>query len=179
TTTCPTISDGSSEYEAERPTAPPTWSSTNQSPVDTAWPLIRVWVSDGAVPRIDTRSFSSKPPEPAPEVEMFTPGTRCSESATFLSGILPTSSAVMTSTLLDALRFTDSDCCSDPRIPLTMTVSGSLSDAACCAWAFIATLSVRMAAAVAMGVSLDILMLFELWYMFPPVDEGSAEPADC
>jgi hypothetical protein len=40
-------------------------------------------------------------------------------------------------------------------------------------------LSASSAAAVAIGVSLDILVFFELWYMFPPVDEGSAEPTDC
>ena len=36
---------------------------------------------------------------------MFTPGMRCTASATFLSGSLPMSSAVITSTIESALRF--------------------------------------------------------------------------
>ena len=56
-----------------------------------------------------TRSFSSKPPSLALAELIVTPGTRDSESATFLSGILPMSSAVMTSTTEVAARLVSSD----------------------------------------------------------------------
>ena len=85
------------------------------------WPLIRVCVRLGLVPRMLTRSFSSKPPEP-PDCElMVTPGTRCSASATFLSGILPMSSAVMTSTTRVGMRaWSSSDFSSEARMPVTV-----------------------------------------------------------
>jgi len=47
-----------------------------------------------------TRSFSSKPPSLAPAALVVMPGKRARESATFLSGILPMSSAVITSVSL-------------------------------------------------------------------------------
>lgn len=73
------------------------------------------------MPRRLTRSFSSKPPSLAPAELTFTPGTRCRESAMFLSGSLPTSSAVITSTCESALRFWFRDCCSEARMPVTVT----------------------------------------------------------
>ena len=47
----------------------------------------------GSNPSALRRAFEPRSAEPA--LVVVTPGTRCSESATFLSGILPTSSAVM------------------------------------------------------------------------------------
>lgn len=115
-----TISDGSSEKLTLRPTVP-TWLSTNQSPEPTMGPLIMVWVRLGLVPRRLTRSFSSKPPSPAPAELMVTPGRRCSESATFLSGILPMSSAVITSTTETEFFLWLIDCSSAARMPVTTT----------------------------------------------------------
>ncbi len=85
------------------------------------WPLTSVCVRLGLVPRIDTRSFSEKPPSPPADDAMLTPGTRCSASATFLSGSLPMSSAVITSTTESALRFLASEASSDARRPVTST----------------------------------------------------------
>ena len=124
TTTWLTSSEGSMVKLTLRP-AFCTWLSTNQSPDDTTWPLIRVCVRLALVPRIDTRSFSSKPPSLAPAELMVTPGTRCSESAMFLSGILPMSSAVMTSTCVSALRLRLSDFSCEARMPVTTTVSSA------------------------------------------------------
>ncbi len=91
------------------------WSRMNQSAVDTAWPLSWVRLSVGAVPRIEIRS-------PSPNSrEMVTPGTRCSDSATFLSGNLPISSAVITSRITSAVRLSWRDCCRDWRMPTTTT----------------------------------------------------------
>ena len=73
------------------------------------WPLISVWVRLGLVPRMLTRSFSSKPPSLAPAELMVMPGTRCRESAMFLSGILPMSSAVTTSITESAVRLSSRD----------------------------------------------------------------------
>ena len=89
-----TISEGRSEKLTLRPTAV-TWSSTNQSPLAIEWPFTKVCVRLGLVPRKLTRSFSSKPPEPPACELIVTPVTRCRESAMFLSGILPMSSAVL------------------------------------------------------------------------------------
>ena len=54
---------------------------------------------------------------------MLTPLTRCRASATFLSGNLPTSSEVMTSTTVWESRFTSSDSFKLARMPVTSTVS--------------------------------------------------------
>ncbi len=94
------------------------------------WPLTSVCVRLGLVPRIDTRSFSEKPPSPPADDAMLTPGTRCSASATFLSGSLPTSSAVITSTTESALRFLASEASSDARRPVTSTCCTSSRAAA-------------------------------------------------
>src|ERR1700756_3371331 len=117
----------------------------NQSAEPTLWPLIRVWVSDGAVPRMLTRLASAKAPSP-PELElMLTPGRRCTVSATFLAGSLPMSSAVTTSTTDSALFLLDSDEAYDARMPLISTTwtsagTGATADdaavgavAGCCA----------------------------------------------
>jgi hypothetical protein len=66
--------------------------------------LISVSVRLGLVQRMLTGSFSSKPPSLALAELIVTPGTRAGESATFLSGILPMSSALMTSMCESALR---------------------------------------------------------------------------
>ena len=104
------------------------------------WPSIMVWVKLGLVPRMETRSFSSNAPSFALAALMFTPGTRASESATFLSGILPMSSEVITSTRVSSPRLLSSDASMAPRMPLTTTVSRSV--ASCCdagvAWAGVA-----------------------------------------
>src|ERR1700760_3492045 len=76
----------------------------NQSPEATAWPLMSVCVRLGLGPRIEARSFSEKPPSPPADDAMLTPGTRWMASATFLSGSLPMSSAVTTSTTESGLR---------------------------------------------------------------------------
>ena len=117
-----------------------------------------VWVRLALVPRMLTRSFSEKPPSPpAPEL-MLTPGMRCTASATFLSGSLPMSSAVITSTTESALRFWFSDCSRDARMPVTVTVSSVVAGrgSACWAWAGSTALS-RAAAAAAIGVRLTIM----------------------
>ena len=64
------------------------------------------------------RMISSKPPSLALAELIVTPGRRCNESATFLSGILPMSSAVITSTCDSALRFWFSDCSRDACVAL-------------------------------------------------------------
>jgi len=79
-----------------------------------------VWVRLGLVPRILTRSFSSKPPSFALAELVVTPGTRVSVSATFLSGILPMSSAVMTSSILSASRLASSDCWTAAGMPVIL-----------------------------------------------------------
>jgi len=101
----------------------------NQSPEATAWPLISVCVRLGLVPRMLTRSFSEKPPSPPADDAMLTPGTRWIASATFLSGSLPMSSAVTTSTTESALRFFASEASSDARRPVTSTRCTSCSGA--------------------------------------------------
>ena len=122
TVTLPTSSDGSSVKLTLRPTVW-NWSRMNQSPVATLWPLISVCVRLGLVPRMLTRSFSSKPPSPPAAELVLTPGMRWIASATFLSGILPMSSAVTTSTTESALRLAASDCSRDARMPVTVTTS--------------------------------------------------------
>ncbi len=82
------------------------------------------------MPRMLMRSFSSKPPSLALAELTVTPGTRDSESATFLSGILPMSSAEMTSTTRDrASRLDSSDSSFEWRMPETM-ISSSLAPCA-------------------------------------------------
>ncbi len=147
-----TSSEGRSEKLTLRPTSP-TWSSTNQSPEAIAWPLTRVCVRLGLVPRMLTRSFSSKPPEP-PDCElMVTPGTRCTASATLRSGILPISSAVITSTTESALRFVSSDFSREARIPVTVIVSW----VATCADAWNAAPMSASATAETMGLWLSFI----------------------
>ena len=124
-----------------------------------------VCVREGLVPRRLTRSFSSKPPDP-PDCELIvTPGTRCSESAMFLSGILPMSVEVMTSTTESELRLSSSDFSRDARMPVTVSdstatgLSGGLG--ACCAFDDTLAPMRANATADAMGVFLK--------FMVPPV----------
>jgi hypothetical protein len=77
---------------------------------------------------------------------VFTPGRRWIASATFLSGILPMSSAVTTSVTASALRFWFSDCSSAARTPVTITVCASW--AWTCAPAPIANIATALAIAV-------------------------------
>ena len=56
-----------------------------------------------------------------PERWIDTPGTRCSDAATFESGNLPMSSDVITSTTPMASRFMSRLRCSEPLMPVTMT----------------------------------------------------------
>jgi hypothetical protein len=153
-----TSSEGSSEKLTLRPTRE-TWSSTNQSPEATAWPLMSVCVRLGLVPRMLTRSFSSNPPSP-PEAELIvTPGTRCTASAMFLSGSLPMSSAVITSITESALRLVSMERSREARIPVTVIVSATSAFFAgcggCCACACIAIPDSANATAEAMGVGLN------------------------
>jgi hypothetical protein len=155
-----TSSEGSSEKLTLRPTRP-TWSSTNQSPDAMGWPFTNVCVRLGLVPRMLTRSFSSKPPEP-PDCElMVTPGTRCTASAMFLSGILPMSSAVTTSTTASALRLVSSDFSREARMPVTVMVSSGVAlspERGCCACAWKATPRKASATADATGVGLNFML---------------------
>ncbi len=156
----PTSSDGSSEKLLLRPTEPPNWFSTNQSPVLMAWPLNRVCCRLGLVPRRLTRSFSPKPPSPPAEDWMFTPGRRWMASATFLSGILPMSSAVTTSTTESALRFCFSDCSSAARTPDTVMTAPCSGAGACWAWPGSAAPSISRPMAAAIGVRRTAPRLF-------------------
>jgi len=154
TTTELTSSDGSREKLLLRPTLPPNWFSTNQSPVLMAWPLNRVCCKLGLVPRRLTRSFSPKPPSPPADDWVFTPGRRWIASATLRSGILPISSAVTTSTTESALRFCFSDFSSEARTPVTVTTVDTSSAGASCACAEKARPATITATAVAIGVRL-------------------------
>jgi hypothetical protein len=77
-----------------------------------------------------TRSFSSKPPSVAPAELVVIPGRRDKESATFLSGILPMSSAVTTSMISVEARFAASDSSTDLRMPVTTISWSALSSGA-------------------------------------------------
>ena len=135
----------------------------NQSALPTLWPLISVCVSEGAVPRMLTRLASAKAPSP-PELElMLTPGRRCTVSATFLAGSLPTSSAVTTSTTASSFFFLFSELAYEARMPLISTVwtasagcgtadaAGSGTGAACCARAGVSAPDISSVAANAKG----------------------------
>ncbi len=61
---------------------------------------------------------------------MATPGMIVIASATLVAGNLPTSSAVMTSTMASALRLVSSDCCRLARMPVTTTLSSSVASPA-------------------------------------------------
>jgi hypothetical protein len=102
----------------------------------------------GLVPRMLMRSFSSKPPSLALAELTVTPGSRERESATFLSGILPISSAVTTSMTEFALRFASSDFSFETRMPLTITSSS------CCCCACDA-LGPKSAMATAVPINVD------------------------
>ena len=92
----------------------------NQSAEATVWPFSRVRFNAGSVPRIETFS-------PWPKARStVTPGMMVMASATFELGNLPTSSAVTTSTMALALRLVVIDCCSEARMPVTMTSSTSV-----------------------------------------------------
>src|SRR6266480_4947201 len=126
---------------------------------------MRVWVRLGPVPRMLTRSFSSKPPSVAPAELIVTPDTRFRESAMFLSGILPTSSEVITSSTESAARFCSSDFSREARIPVTTT---SCSGAFClelvwsplvCACTTASGPNSATATAVPINVDLAILMI--------------------
>src|SRR5690606_11042875 len=106
----------------------------NQSAEATVWPLSRVRLSAGSVPRIETFS-------PCPKaLSMVTPGMMVIASATLVAGNLPTSSAVTTSTMASASRLASRACLRLPRMPTTVTVSSSVAPGAVasCAWACIA-----------------------------------------
>src|SRR5690606_19737077 len=93
----------------------------NQSAEATDWPLSRVRLSAGSVPRMLTRS-------PWPNRRsMVTPGIMVIASATLVEGNLPTSSAVITSTIASELRLVSSACCRLARMPVTTTRSSSLA----------------------------------------------------
>ncbi len=113
----------------------------NQSAVARPWPSSRVRVRLGAVPRTLTRS-------PSPNSRLtVTPGTRCKASATFLSGNLPTSSAVIESTTASALRLVWIEASCAARMPVT-TSSPTVLSCAAAGWA-IASAS-RLAEAIIM-----------------------------
>src|SRR5687767_9125456 len=97
------------------------WSPTCQSPEESECPLMVTRFRLGLVPRIDTRSASSL--ASARPYWTFTPVRRESASSMFLSGILPMSSAVTTSTLVAASFFTAIDFSSEARMPVTSIFS--------------------------------------------------------
>ena len=103
----------------------------NQSAEATVWPFSRVRFSAGSVPRMETFS-------PWPNARStVTPGMMVMASATLELGNLPTSSAVTTSMMASALRLVVSDCCSDARMPVTITSSTVLTgSSAVCAKAW-------------------------------------------
>ena len=91
-----------------------TWSSLA---LVTACPFSVTWLNSDGNPRTLTNlpSFESR--------VIWTPGTRCNASATFLSGNFPTSSAVMTSATTSRSRLSCRDLLTLPRIPVTTTSS--------------------------------------------------------
>ncbi len=113
-------SEGSNSKLMLRPTVW-NWSRMNQSPVATVCPSTMTLVRLGEVPRMLTRSFSSKPPSPLACDWVFTPGRRCNASAMFLSGSLPISMAEIASTWLVASFLTSIAFCNDWRMPVTTT----------------------------------------------------------
>ena len=118
------------------------------------WPLSWVRLRLGAVPRMETRS-------PSPNSrEMLTPLTRCRASATFLSGNLPTSSEVITSTTAWDSRLTSSDSFKLARMPVTRTVStSSLAGVAACSESAAACFA--SASDTAAAIKDDFLMLIK------------------
>src|SRR5690606_20099027 len=105
----------------------------NQSAEATVWPLSRVRLSAGSVPRM--LIFSPWPKA----LSMVMPGSEEIASATLVEGNLPTSSAVITSMIASALRLVSSACCRLARMPVTTTRSSSLALPAVaevsCSWA--------------------------------------------
>ena len=155
-----------------------------------AWPLNRVCCRLGLVPRRLTRSFSPKPPSPPADDCVFTPGRRWIASATFLSGILPMSSAVTTSTTASALRFWRSDCSSAARTPVTTTDCACSPGAASCAPADAAAPIINTLTAVAIAVRLmcwraarDATQycrpVFDLFMTPPKLCDGRRRPRTC
>src|SRR5690606_7770922 len=96
----------------------------NQSAEATVWPLSRVRLSAGSVPRM--LIFSPWPKA----LSMVTPGSVEIASATLVEGNLPTSSAVTTSMIASLLRLVSSACCRLARMPVTTTRSSSVASSA-------------------------------------------------
>src|SRR5690606_812095 len=152
------------------------------------WPLTRVWVRLGLVPRRLTRSASSKPPSLALDEAMLTPGSWRRVSATFLAGSLPTSSEVTSSTWVLASRLASIAFSMLPRMPVTTTASRSLAScvadadglASCCRLASCASATPAMPSAMAIlmvNAFLRTFMLFPLpgLVMAPaPVSRGTS-----
>src|SRR5690606_2924431 len=120
TSTLPTSCGASSEELEVRPG----WSVMNQSAEATVWPLSRVRLSAGSVPRM--LIFSPWPKA----LSMVTPGSVEIASATLVEGNLPTSSAVTTSMIASLLRLVSSACCRLARMPVTTTRSSSVASSA-------------------------------------------------
>ena len=89
-------------------------------PVPAIWrPLSVTKLNDGPKPR--TVIWLPSPFERLTD----TPVIRCNDSAKFVSGNLPISSAEMASTTPEASRFTSIERINDPRIPFTSMISSS------------------------------------------------------
>src|SRR4051812_16100388 len=103
--------------------APTVLKSTERPPaaVEIRRPSYSVSLKSPPKPR--TVMPSGSPRVPARWID--TPGTRCSEAATFESGNLPMSSEVITSTTPDACRFMSRLRCRDPMRPVTTISSRS------------------------------------------------------
>src|SRR6187402_2438647 len=128
-----------------------------------------------------TRSFSSKPPSLALAELVVTPAMRVRESATFLSGILPMSSALTTSTTLVVAFLASRDCSTEARIPVTTTSSivlvSALEGAAGPSAARVLGPNNAMATAVPTKVDLAILIDFHTPLLLVPARSRAAPSA--
>ena len=121
-------------------------------------PLMRTRVNSGFRPR--TLMVRPSPPSRS----MATPGTRCKDSAKLLSGNLPMSSALMTSTTPLSSFFLDNAPAKAARKPVT-TISPE-SAGAVCAWAICAKPNTATATALYLNVCAWALVDLLSFFMF-------------
>ena len=114
-----------SEARLEKSNARPAWSARFDVGI---WrPFSSTMFRSGPTPRTVTCA-------PSPRLRSIdTPEMRCSDSARFVSGNLPISSATMPSTMPSELRFRFSVDCMLARIPLTTTLGASIASPLVCA----------------------------------------------
>ena len=116
---------------------------------------------------------TKRPPPPRVRA-MATPGIRCSDSAIFVSGNLPSSSADIASTMPDAFCLTDAESCSEARIPVTTTSSMTSSPSA---WAklVVGTITTRPQTS-ASPRTIVLEMVFETFcIVLPPLEPAVGE----